>query len=148
MNKKFAWTLFTLLLVAFSCSDSYEGETLVFNKYLGDTFGLEITDRNHTYLIESTFQCAGCVDKTYLSILNHAKSNHKHSITIITFDNGKVSEQLKTKLSVLVDEDAKYESLGIPFGNITIIETQAKRIKSIRSIQLPEIDSTIQSLFQ
>lgn len=148
MNKTFIGVLFTLLLIAFSCSDKYDNETHVFNKYLGDTFGLEISDSKHTYFVESTFQCHGCVVKTYNAILDHINQDQLNSFSIITYDSNRVPDKLKNVMTVLEDKAEKYESLGITFANITIIQTQAKRIKSIHSIQLPEIDSTIQSLFQ
>jgi hypothetical protein len=148
MNKFIIFVFLTFVILAVACANKYANETLVFNNYLSETFNINIPDDSHTFLVESSFQCPGCVERTYLSILNHAKFNQQNSITIITFDDGTVPEQLKNTLTVIVDEDAKYESLGIPFGNITVIETQKKRIKSIKSIQLPEIESTIQKLFQ
>jgi hypothetical protein len=148
MNNKIAWTLFTILLITFSCSDKYESETLVFNKYLVDTFGVEIPDSKHTYLVESTFQCIGCVVKTYYAMLDHVNQDTPNSFTIITFDSNQVPNELKNRITVLEDKTAKYESLEITFANITIVQTKTNRIKSINSIQLPEIDSTIQKLFQ
>jgi hypothetical protein len=148
MNKTFLGAFFTILLIAFSCSDKYANETHVFKKYLSDTFGLEIPDREHTYLVESAFQCKGCVVKTYHAMLDQINQDTLNSFTIITYDSNQVPNELKSMIAVLEDKTAKYESLGIPFSNITIIQTKANRIKSIKSIQLPEIDSTIQKLFQ
>lgn len=148
MNKFVIGFFLIFILFASACSVKYENETLMFNKYLRETFDREIPVDIHTFLVESTFKCSGCVDKTYKKMSIQVNQNHPNSFTIITCDNNHVPKNLKNLITVLIDKNAKYESLGIPLANITIIETQENRIKSIRSIQLDKIESELQRIFQ
>jgi hypothetical protein len=138
MNKLyFGFIIFILSLT--SCNSRYKKETNAFRGYLSETFNEKIPPESHEYILISQFQCSGCVQRILIDISNNLNGKQNDSITVITFKLDKVPEILKKKVTVLLDEDAKYEHF-LSIANVAIVKTNRSQIIDIKIVNLDDIE--------
>ncbi len=139
MNRVYFFVIIIFAYLLTSCNHRYKVETNAFQGYLLETFNEKIPSESHEYILISQFQCSGCVQRTLIDISNKFNGKQNDSITVITFDLDKVPEILKKKVTVLLDEDAKYEHF-LSIANVAIVKTNRGQIIDIKIINLDDIE--------
>ena len=147
MNKYNLLFLIFIFILILSCNNRNEKETKSFQEYLTSNFKKQIPEEQHIYLLISRFNCAGCVQKIFFEISGKLKNKEIHSITILTYDLNLVPENLKNKITVLLDENAQYENIGLSIANVALIKTNKRKINSIQIINLNKITTIVNNEF-
>ncbi len=138
MNKLYFGFIIFILSIT-SCNSRYKKETDKFNYYLLNMFGENIPQSRMDYILIGQFNCAGCVQRILIDISNKLKNENNDSITVITFDLDKVPYNLKEKVKVLLDENAKYENI-FSIANVAIVKTNRGKIMDVKIINLDDIE--------
>ncbi len=133
----FVFILFTAYLI--SCSNRYKEETNAFQGYLLENFNKKIPSDSHEYILLSQFYCAGCVQRILIDISNKLKNSNNDSITVLTYDLEKIPQNLRQKVKVLLDENARYEHV-FSIANVAIVKTKNGQVVDVKIINLDDIE--------
>lgn len=136
-----------IFILILSCNNRNEKETKAFQEYLTSNFKKQIPEDEHIYLLISRFNCAGCVQRIFFEISGKLKNRENHSITILTYDLNLVPENLKNKVTILLDKNAQYENIGLSIANVALIKTNKGKFNSMQIINLDKIETIVNKEF-
>lgn len=146
--KKYFFIILSILFIACQ-TDVYKKETLSFN-WLLSCFETQIPEQEYIYMLMPSFSCIGCVQHTALH-LDSLLVEESTNLTIIYAKNYKDSkyqlEKLSSKALLFCDETDAIEKLNFTVANPTIIKTSNRKIMSIISMDIREIEQTLQKTF-
>ncbi len=139
MNRVYFFISIFFISSLISCNNRYKDETNAFQSYLLENFNEKIPSDSHEYVLLSQFYCAGCVQRILIDISNKLKNSHNDSITVITYDLKKVPQNLKKKVTVLLDKNARYEHI-FSIANVAIVKTNNGQVMDVKIINLDDIE--------
>ncbi len=116
----------------------YSKETKQFNQYLQEQFGLSLQDNRQIYVLIGKYGCMGCMQK-YLKLISQSinAENIKRFI-FISSNNDIVPNELAKKVIIFKDNTGELDRLLINVINVVFVETENKRINTIRHLQLQD----------
>jgi len=117
-------------------SKPYSKETKQFNQYLQEQFGLSLKDNKQTYILIAKNGCMGCMQKYLMYISQSVNAENIKHLIFISSNNIIVPEELANKVKIYQDNKGELDRLLIDVVNVVLVETENKRIDTIRHLQL------------
>ena len=129
------WILLNVLI--FACSSGIVKEdriTRIFSNYIYKEFNIKIIDSLHYYILIPRFGCKGCFKQSFADLNKIIKENNKKDFTIITTNPEIISDELKSRMKIWIDTSGKLDVLNLEIANLTLVETQNKKVNFLKSI--------------
>ena len=139
IRKKIVSGIFLFCFLIIACkSKPYSKETKQFNEYLQKQFNLSLQDGKQTYVLIAKYGCMGCMQKYLMYISKSINAENIKHITFISSNNIIVPGVLANKVKIYQDNKGELDRLLIDVVNVVLIETENKRIDTIRHLQLSD----------
>ena len=123
--------VFTLL----SCAAKKEDRvTRIFSNYINQNLNLKIKDNLHYFILIPKLGCKGCFKEALLELDTIVTKNNEKHFTIITTNTEIISNELKNRASILIDTSGKLDVLNLEISNLTLVETENKKVNFLKSI--------------
>lgn len=137
--------LFFLLIVAMiSCNFRKSDETQSLEELMSH-FDARIPTEPHIYLLQSSFSCKGCVQKTFSAIDKSLiyDYNNKNKITLIIKQNETIPQRINDNLTTLIDSMNLVDIYFPRLANISIVKTKNGNVDFIKTINIDDLKSSI-----
>ena len=140
---KYISVLFSMFLFScYSAPPKQDKRTLIFSSYLKKEFSMEIPKDEHIYILIPELACKGCIiNKTQKEIEWLLKKQRNNNFTIISSNAPFIDYISKNNINYLADNSGKLDRLNLDISNITVINTQNRAIKDLKSIATDDTNS-------
>lgn len=129
-----------IILISVSCSNSKPTRTEIFSHFLSETCNQEIPRQLTYFIIIPSIVCKGCEQKAFIQLNTFINADNQHQFQLIRRKSKSVVGNIESKIETCIDETGLIDRIKLPFANLTIVASQNKQVKWIKSVGLDEVD--------